>query len=64
MNFQNVLPKFLGAAEESKDRWGQEKAMMKPVVVLAVGTFGTFAAGTIFMLLWRQGQFPAKWQPS
>ena len=52
MRLQNVLPKFLGAAEESKDMWRLEKAVMKPVV-LAVGTVGTFAMGTV----WRQGQF-------
>jgi len=58
VNVQNVLPKFLGADEESKDMWRLEKARVKPVV-LAVGTVGTFATGAMFMLLWRQGQFSA-----
>jgi hypothetical protein len=66
MNVQNVLPKFLDTAEESKDMWRLEKAIMKPVV-LTVGTVGTFATGTvclyishqILLLLQRQGEFPA-----
>ena len=49
MNVQNALPKFLGTAEESKDMWRLEEAIMKPFVVLAVGTVGTFATGTVFI---------------
>jgi hypothetical protein len=37
MHVLNVFPRFLGMAKESKDMWRLEKAIMKPVVVLAVG---------------------------
>jgi hypothetical protein len=49
MNVHNVLPKFWGTAEESKDMWRLKKVIMKPVVVLAVGAVGTFGTGTVFV---------------